>query len=122
MINKKYTKIVLIHIFICLLILFLMKELTSISTEKTLIVIGVLYLIFGAFELMDYIENNGISNLLIRSKNISRFDFIREKESNKCDTEVFSRFFNKSNENKLFNSILYIVLGFVLIMLENIVK
>ena len=84
MINKKYTKIVLIHIFICLLILFLMKELISISTEKILIVIGVLYLIFGAFELMDYIENNGISNLLIRSKNISRFDFIREKESNKC--------------------------------------
>lgn len=122
MTNKKYTKIVLIHISICLLILFLMKELTSISTEKILIVIGVLYLIFGAFELMDYIENNGVSNLLIRSKNISRFDFIREKESNKRDTEVFSRFFNKSNENKLFSSVLYIVLGFVLIMLESIVK
>lgn len=65
-----------INTIIGFLISVLLGLIFNYSIAKFLLIIGLLYLVWGALGIVSFIDNNGISNLLIRLKNLNRIDII----------------------------------------------
>lgn len=86
---KIITKLILIQFFVTSLLSALLLFLTPLSLRKALIVIGVFYIVYGTFELINLIEQGQMTNMFIRYKNLSRIDSINLTDSNSIGNEYF---------------------------------
>lgn len=99
---KLITKLVLIQFFVTSLLSALLVSLTPLTLNKALIIIGVFYIVYGTFELINLIEQGQLTNMFIRYKNLSRVDSINLTESNSIGDKYF---------------LIYILWGFLVISL-----
>jgi len=117
---KRVGKLV-IQVFLGIVISVVLHRINMYPLGKIFLIVGVLYLMFGSFGLIDLISSNGVANIFTQGKDLSRVDPIGKIIDSSSSNEALSRFFPKKEKDNL-GALITIIAGFILISLEYFSK